>query len=171
LGIHLILITVPDFFSMLTSRKLGTIVGAIFAFVAIILLATQSEIMASSRIVTTSTIPSRASIPDFGRCPIHFFAAGNFSKYDLKNVPEWLKQSDSDCMVHIVRDKDPLLMPLLRDKERAMFPRMLEVPVVLGDFMKLLSLYYFGGVSADFDVLPLKRFPQEWRDGPAATAA
>ena len=100
-------------------------------------------------------------------CPIHLIAIGNHIDYNVSSISHWLKQSRNDCVIQIMRDNNPSLIQLLRPQEKRLFRHMIKRPVVLADFMKLLNLFYFGGVVADFDVVPLKPFPDAWMNTPS----
>ena len=108
--------------------------------------------------------PLDASASALAPCRVHLMAMGAFAKYNVDNIPGWLAHVRPDCVLKVVREDYPALLRLVRPEEQALFGAMLRRPVILSDFFKLLVVYYMGGVVADFDVTPRKRFPDEWMD-------
>ncbi|KAF0693964.1 Aste57867_15118 [Aphanomyces stellatus] len=117
-----------------------------------------------------TTAVADMAVPEDG-CRIQFVFAG--AKYDYKKFPllqTWLRFADPACAIELIRPDHPVLLAQLYPAERAMMDDISYVPILQADFMKLLVLYYFGGLVTDLDTEPRKPFPSEWT-GPTTTLA
>ncbi|CAK4687138.1 unnamed protein product [Aphanomyces euteiches] len=104
-------------------------------------------------------------------CRVQFVFAG--PKYDYSQFPNlqtWIRYTDPKCSIEILRPYHRFITQLTAAEKR-MFYDMAYLPILQADMLKLLAVYYLGGVSADLDVEVVKPFPQAWQgdDTPFAT--
>lgn len=94
-------------------------------------------------------------------CSFIYIVAGRHRDYELAHLSSWMK---SGCSIEI---KTPNVFTNLTEKEVKIIELLSTSahPVVLADYLKLLSLYYSQtkySVVFDFDVRLLKLFPSKW---------
>ena len=119
-------------------------------------------------LITSSVILSKQSpvqvMPFSAGCRLQIVMAGNYNKYNYQNVPTWLDKSSKHCQFEFIRQDHPMMQHLTLD-EKVAFEKMAPIPVIQADYMKFLTMYYLGGLVFDFDVAPLKQYPQDWSTG------
>ncbi|KAF0696567.1 Aste57867_12689 [Aphanomyces stellatus] len=95
-------------------------------------------------------------------CRVQFVFAGTKSNYKhFSSLRAWLRLTNPTCPIEFIRPGHPFLVQVSA-AERATMDDMAYLPILQADFMKLLVLYYFGGLVTDLDTEPLKRFPDDW---------
>ncbi|KAF0693963.1 Aste57867_15117 [Aphanomyces stellatus] len=95
-------------------------------------------------------------------CRVQFVFAG--PKYDYKDFPKlqsWVQYTDPQCAIEFVRTDHPFLRDLSAD-EKDVLQDSAFLPILQADLMKLLVLYYRGGLVTDLDTKPLVAFPHGW---------
>ncbi|CAK4073901.1 unnamed protein product [Aphanomyces euteiches] len=95
-------------------------------------------------------------------CRVQFVFAG--AKYNYNQFPtlqSWIRFADPTCPIEFLRTNHPFL-GLLNIAEARMFHELAFLPILQADMLKLLAVYYLGGVVVDLDVEARKRFPQDW---------
>ncbi|KAF0696563.1 Aste57867_12685 [Aphanomyces stellatus] len=103
-------------------------------------------------------------------CRVQFVVDGDtYVPKSFPTLPAWIRQSDASCAIEYIRS-DHAFVDELPPAQKAMFDDTAFLTIVQADFMKLLIVYYLGGLVADLDVEPLKRFPSEWT-GPTTALA
>ncbi|KAF0693965.1 Aste57867_15119 [Aphanomyces stellatus] len=103
-------------------------------------------------------------------CRVQFVFAG--TKYDYNQFPSmqsWIRMADARCEIAFMRPYQPFLAHLA-PAEKAMFDDTAYLPILQADLMKLLVLYYRGGLVTDLDVEARKPFPANWT-GPTTLLA
>lgn len=112
--------------------------------------------------IKTDEVIEDISVIPKNNCRIQILVAGNYSNYNPKYIPMWIGKSNNTCIFEIIRESHWFINNRLNIDEIFVLNKMLKVPVIAADFMKFLSLYYLGGLYIDFDIEPLKLFPDEW---------
>jgi hypothetical protein len=64
-----------------------------------------------------------------------------------------------------IREGHDMIQKMITKEQRLIFDLLAPVPVAQADYMKFLSMYYLGGVVADFDVEPKSSYPDAWTTG------
>ncbi|KAF0696559.1 Aste57867_12681 [Aphanomyces stellatus] len=103
-------------------------------------------------------------------CRVQFVFAG--SKYDYNQFPtmqSWIRYADPKCPIEIIRPNHAVFNQLT-PIEKPVFYDSAYLPILQADFMKLLVMYYLGGLVTDLDVEALKPFPTAWT-GPGTALA
>ncbi|KAF0696561.1 Aste57867_12683 [Aphanomyces stellatus] len=103
-------------------------------------------------------------------CRVQFVFAG--PKYDYQRfsvLQTWVRYADPKCTIEFIRTSHPMFQQLT-PAERHVFLGSAYVPILQADFMKLLVLYYLGGLVTDLDIEALKPFPDQWT-GPTTPLA
>ncbi|ETV91104.1 hypothetical protein H310_14260 [Aphanomyces invadans] len=95
-------------------------------------------------------------------CSVQFVFAGPKHDYTtFHRISAWLARGSPKCPIDLIRDDHPFLAAITPD-ERAMYLDVAYRPILQADLLKLLVLYYRGGLVTDMDVEPLKSFPDQW---------
>ena len=102
-------------------------------------------------------------------CHIYYVIVGNQANYEMNHINSWVKKGGSSCQVQMVRTNSPTLFgeqaQRLEQQERETIDLLAPFhPVILSDYLKLLTLYYSStsiSIITDFDVQLLQR-PIRW---------
>ncbi|KAF0696562.1 Aste57867_12684 [Aphanomyces stellatus] len=95
-------------------------------------------------------------------CRVQFVIDGpTFVPRAFPYLPSWFRHTNTSCDVDFVRSNSTFLTQLTL-AERAMFDDTAYITILQADFLKLMIVYYRGGLVADLDVEPLQRFPDQW---------
>ncbi|KAF0693966.1 Aste57867_15120 [Aphanomyces stellatus] len=148
------------------SRLFAVISGAALLLVLYIDLAHSNSILVKQATSSSSYFRAHYIQQQYKQetpvCRIQFVFTG--TKYDYDKFPmlqSWLQYADPKCAIELVR-ANHAFVDELTPAERAMFDDSAYLPILQADFMKLLVLYYLGGLVTDLDVSPMKRFPDDW---------
>ncbi|KAF0693967.1 Aste57867_15121 [Aphanomyces stellatus] len=103
-------------------------------------------------------------------CRVQFVFAG--TKYNYGQFPtmqSWIRYADSKCPIELIRPNHAVFNQLTPAEKEAFYDSA-YLPILQADFMKLLVIYYLGGLVTDLDVEALKPFPNEWTGPDTALA-
>ncbi|KAF0696558.1 Aste57867_12680 [Aphanomyces stellatus] len=112
----------------------------------------------------------RRQVDDDDGCRVQFVFAG--TKYNYGQFPtmqSWIRYADSKCPIELIRPNHAIFKQLLPAEKEAFYDSA-YLPILQADFMKLLVIYYLGGLVTDLDVEALKPFPREWTGPDTALA-
>ena len=110
-------------------------------------------------------------LKDQPQCKVHFLLAGSKTDYNMRQFHTWLqhtktgslpKQPETDCSIGFIKEDHQLMTSLLTPSQKWAAGIMSSRKVILADYMKLLAMYYYGGVSTDFDVELKTSYPSSW---------
>lgn len=168
--------------------KLTLLVLFLFVVFCLLLLnlSIKSVQIASNEIIKTDNSPSIANpdhekatrlghhehmLQDQPECKVHFLLAGSKTDYSMRQFHTWLqhtktgslaKQPATNCSIDFIKEDHQLMASLLTPSQKWAAEIMSSRKVILADYMKLLAIYYYGGVSTDFDVELKKAYPSSW---------
>ncbi|KAF0696564.1 Aste57867_12686 [Aphanomyces stellatus] len=103
-------------------------------------------------------------------CRVQFVFAG--PKYNYKKFPllqSWLHYAAPRCAIDFIRPRHDFHKLLTLD-EQAMLNDTAYLPILQADFMKLLVIYYLGGLVVDLDIEARAPFPDSWTGPDTALA-
>ncbi|KAJ3273120.1 hypothetical protein HDV01_004759 [Terramyces sp. JEL0728] len=100
------------------------------------------------------------------RYQVSFVFMGNKTDYELDNIDKWIKVTLNDTIINRIHADHPLISKVMAVKEVRALQKLHLYPIVQGDFMKIVSLYYNGGASVDLDVIPYVNYPSYFIDHP-----
>ncbi|KAF0693968.1 hypothetical protein As57867_015066, partial [Aphanomyces stellatus] len=91
----------------------------------------------------------REAKDDDAGCRVQFVFAG--SKYDYNQFPtmqSWIRYADPKCPIELIRPNHAVFNQLT-PSEKEVFYDSAYLPILQADFMKLLVIYYLGGLVTD----------------------
>lgn len=99
-------------------------------------------------------------------CRINFILAGRMKNYTKTFAFNWQEATrhlePGSCRFDIIDKNHYLLLNMLTSKQQQVVNTVSSKAIVLADYMKLLSLYYLGGITTDLDIEPMVKYPQGW---------
>ncbi|KAF0696560.1 Aste57867_12682 [Aphanomyces stellatus] len=103
-------------------------------------------------------------------CHIQFVFAGPKYKYNqFSTMQSWIRYADHRCHIELIRPEHVVFNQLTLVEKEVLYDSA-DLPILQADFMKLLLLYYRGGLVTDLDVEALKPFPSAWTGPDTALA-
>jgi hypothetical protein len=102
-------------------------------------------------------------------CHIYYVLVGHQAKYEMNHINSWVKKGGSGCGIQMVRTTSQALFGDKGERLGKVERQTIDLldnfhPVILSDYLKLLSLYHSStkiSIVTDFDVELLKR-PTKW---------
>ncbi|CAK4276491.1 unnamed protein product [Aphanomyces euteiches] len=98
------------------------------------------------------------------RCRVQFVFTGSKSNYkSFPTLQSWMRFADPTCPIEFLRSNHPFLGQITVAEARVIGALAFQ-PILQADMLKLLAIYYLGGLVVDLDVQAIKPFPQAWAD-------
>ena len=101
-------------------------------------------------------------------CRINFVLAGKLKNYTKTFAWNWEHHTMQDpehggsCRFELIDSNHYLLKNIATLSQQQVINTISSKAIVQADYMKLLTLYYMGGVVTDLDIEPMVQYPQGW---------
>lgn len=102
-------------------------------------------------------------------CRINFVLAGKLKNYTKTFAWNWEHHTRQDpekqagsCRFELIDSNHYLLKNMVTLPQQQVINTISSKAIVQADYMKLLAMFYLGGVVTDLDIEPMVQYPQGW---------